>query len=399
MERTKLLAIKDHLGAKEFTILIGARQTGKSTILRQLNDFLKKQKYKSVLLNLERQEILNDLNQSPEAIFRYLPLQENEKIFVLIDEIQYLKNPTNFLKLLYDEYHNRLKIITTGSTAFYIDRQFDDSLVGRKKIFELKTLDFEEFLLFKNQHDLLEVLIDFKANRISKSPLENKIWMSLDEYMTYGGYPAVVLETNPQKKIERLAELRDSFVKRDMLEANIQDEEKFFKLIVLLASQIGNLLNINELSNTLRLSNHHVENYLFVLQKCFYVSLAKPFYQHLRKELTKMPKLYFNDLGLRNVLVNYFAPIEQRADKGSLLENLVFRQLSDQYSVDQVKFWRTADGNEVDFVIEERFGQGQAIEVKFGMAEAKISKYKKFIEEYPSYPLSFYVWKDPLLLK
>lgn len=111
-----------------------------------------------------------------------------------------------------------------------------------------------------------------------------------------------------------------------------------------------------------------------------------------------MPKVYFNDLGLRNVLINYFAPLEQRADKGALLENYAYRRISEQYPKDQIKFWRTADGNEVDFVVEETAFGGKAIEVKFNPTEANSNKYKKFTEAYPHFPLQFYAWREHNLL-
>ncbi len=391
--------VSAHIAAKECTILIGARQTGKSTILQQLSDELKKTYKTVVFLNLERKDILIELNQSPENIFKYCPLQNEQKAVVLIDEIQYLSDPTNFLKLLHDEYADRLKIIATGSSAFYIDRQFNDSLAGRKKIFELQTLDFEEFLQFKNQDVLHEALLDLRNNGIEKSIYAPQLWLMMDEYANYGGYPAVVLEADVSAKIERLQDLRDSFVKRDILEAGITDETKFYRLMMILASQSGNLLNTNELSSTLRLSNPVVEQYLFVLQKCFHISLVKPFFQNIRKELTKMPKIYFNDLGLRNVLINYFSPIEQRNDKGALLENLVYRRQIEVNSKDQVRFWRTADGNEVDFVVEKSFNNGEAIEVKFNETEAKPNKYRKFTEAYPTFPLRFLSWRQMDLLK
>ena len=156
----------------------------------------------------------------------------------------------------------------------------------------------------------------------------------MDEFVNYGGYPAVVLENNIDQKIELLKEIRDSFIKRDILESGITDETKFYRMLLLLASQSGNLLNVNEISNTLRITNATVENYLYVLQKCFHITLVKPFYNNLRKELTKMPKVYINDLGLRNVLVNHFSPIEQRADKGVVLENLCCRLLLERYDAD-----------------------------------------------------------------
>lgn len=398
ISRKKYQDLLAHIPKREHTILIGARQTGKSTLLKALAGYLQESGENTALLNLERKDILLELNQSPESVFKYIPKTTSPKAYVLIDEIQYLDDATNFLKLLYDEHADRLKIIATGSSAFYIDRQFKDSLAGRKKIFELQTLDFEEFLLFKNQENLLNDLQAIRAGVIQKSVLEEQLWVALEEYLTYGGYPAVVLETDPKDKVERLQEIRDSFVKRDILEAGITDETKFYRLMMLLASQSGNLLNTNELANTLRLTHPATEQFLYVLQKCFHIGLVKPFFQNLRKELVKMPKVYFNDLGLRNVLINYFAPLEQRADKGALLENYVYRQISEQYPKDQLKFWRTADGNEVDFVIEETAFGGKAIEVKFNPTEANPNKYKKFTETYPQFPLQFYAWREKHLM-
>ena len=383
-----------HTQKREFTILIGARQTGKSTLLKQVAENLTASGETVVMLNLERKNILLEINQNPENVLKYVQQNNPNKTFILIDEIQYLDDPTNFLKLIYDEYADRIKIIATGSSAFYIDIKFKDSLAGRKKIFELKTLDFEEFLHFKNEEIQLKELQLLRNNDIQKSILEEQLWVSLEEYITFGGYPAVVLENKTNDKIELLQEIRDSFLKRDILEAGITDETKFYNLLILLAGQTGNLLNINELANTLRLTHQATEQFLYVLQKCFHISLIKPFYHNLRKELVKMPKVYFNDLGLRNALINYFAPIQQRADKGALLENYVFRRLSERYSNDQIKFWRTTDGNEVDFVVEENAFGGQAIEVKFSSVEGAPKKYKKFNELYANYPLTFYSWRE-----
>jgi predicted AAA+ superfamily ATPase len=396
--RKKHTIISNHISKREFTILIGARQIGKSTLLKQLFEELKQNGEAVFFLNLDRKDILEELNQNPENLLKICPLQSDKKIIVFIDEIQYLDDATNFLKLLFDEYSTQLKIVATGSSAFYIDRQFNDSLVGRKKIFQMGTLDFEEFLLFKNRADLVNEISQFKSKKKSKSIQENLLWAYMDEFINYGGYPAVVLEENVEDKIELLREIRDSYIKRDVLESGITDETKFYRMLMLLASQTGNLLNVNEISNTLRISNATVENYLYVLQKCFHITLLKPFYANLRKELTKMPKVYINDLGLRNVLINYFSPLEQRADKGAVLENFSFRLLSERFEEDQIKYWRTADGNEVDFVIETSYLKGFAVEIKFSEQEAKMSKYNKFIQNYPDFPLEFWWWKKMDLL-
>lgn len=393
IQRKKQNSILNHLSKKEFTILIGARQIGKSTLLKQLFEDLTKKGEIAYFLNLDRKEILEELNESPENLFKMCPLQQDKKIIVFIDEIQYLDDATTFIKLLFDEYSNRLKIVATGSSAFYIDKQFNDSLVGRKKIFQMGTLDFEEFLLFKGRTDLIEEILNLKNKIKTKSIQENVLWGYMDEFLNYGGYPAVVLEEDITQKIELLKDIRDSFIKRDILESGITDETKFYRMLMLLASQSGNLLNVNEISNTLRITNATVENYLYVLQKCFHISLVRPFYNNLRKELTKMPKVYINDLGLRNVLINYFSPLEQRADKGMVLENYSFRILTERFDQDQIKYWRTADGNEVDFVVETSYLKGFSIEVKFSEQEVKPTKYNKFKQNYPDLPLEFWWWK------
>jgi predicted AAA+ superfamily ATPase len=161
--------IENHVNKKEFTILIGARQIGKSTLLKQLFDKLQKQKKEVYFINLDRKDILTELDENPLNLFQFYPLQEGQKIIVMIDEIQYLKDASGFLKLLHDDYGDRLKIIATGSSAFYIDNHFNDSLVGRKKIFEMYTLSFDEFLAFKNKDELLKDLINLRNSSKSKS--------------------------------------------------------------------------------------------------------------------------------------------------------------------------------------------------------------------------------------
>lgn len=399
MRRKQYETIKNHLDKREFTIVTGARQIGKTTILKQLEQDLEKEKQPVVFLNLERKNLLAELNENPENVFNYITSDETKRTIVLIDEIQYLEDPTNFVKLLFDEYATKIKIVATGSSAFYIDKNFKDSLAGRKKIFELKTLDFEEFLTFKAENKLVTELLKLRGNKIKNSLLEAQLWIQLEEYLTYGGYPAVVLDNNIENKIERLYELRDSFLKRDILESGVNNEEKFYKLCILLAGQIGNLLNTNELAKTLQMSNVTIENYLYVLQKCFHIVIIKPFYNNLRKELTKMPKVFFNDLGLRNAMLESFGKFELKPDKGAILENLVFRRLSEKYTSNKLKFWRTTEGNEVDFIIDDTIENKKALEVKFSESEVKPTKYKAFQQTYPEFEFDFITWKNSELLK
>lgn len=392
MRRNLFEPLATHLDKKEFTILTGARQTGKSTLLRQLEAYCKDLSKPSVFLNLENRDILSTLDESPLHLLNYLPEAEG-RVIVFLDEIQYLKNPSNLLKLLYDEHAARVKIVATGSSAFYIDDHFGDSLAGRKRVFQLLTCSFDEYLRLKDKDDLLADFQRIVSNKQAKSTQLEYLRQECQSYVLYGGYPAIITELDRKEKIERLREIRDSFIKRDILEAGVQNETAFFHLFRLLAEQSGSLINVHELSLTLRIKSDTVSNYLHILQKCFHLALIKPFFRNLRKELTKMPKGFLLDSGLRNSLLNNFQQIPDRMDKGEIWETAFFKALADKYGWDEVFYWRTADGNEVDFVlpqIETPF----AVEAKYDEAAIKYSKYKKFQEAYPEIPLHF-AWFYP----
>lgn len=392
MQRELFNQLAAHLDKREFTILTGARQTGKSTLLRQLETLCKTRSIPCIFLNLENKDILSGLDEHPLNLLNYLPDSE-KRVVVLIDEIQYLANPSNFLKLLYDEHADRVKIIATGSSAFYIDDHFRDSLAGRKRVFQLLTCSFDEYLQLVNKEDLLQEEKRLFSNKKAKSTQLDYLRQEWEAYMLYGGYPAVITEPDRNEKIERLKEIRDSFVKRDILESGVQNETAFFHLFRLLAEQSGSLVNVHELSATLRIKSDTVNNYLYILRKCFHLALIKPYFRNLRKELTKMPKAFLLDTGLRNCLLNNFQPLTTRSDKGELWENTYFRVLADKYGQDEIYFWRTADGHEVDFILPE-VEAPYAIEAKYDEALIKQSKYKKFIETYPGIPLHF-AWVYP----
>lgn len=378
--------VKIHLPKKEFSIIVGARQVGKTTILLQIKNYLQAAQESVYFISLEDFNVLNELNIHPENIFKFVPKENPKKMYVLIDEIQYLEKPSNFLKLLFDKYSDKLKIVATGSSAFYIDTKFSDSLAGRKRLFYLPSLDFEEFLMFKNAETLIpEIdLIKKQANYISLH--RNEIKLMLDEFLTFGGYPAVVKENEKDEKFYLLKDLYNSYLKKDVIDAGVQDQSKFYKLLTLFAHQTGSLLNTNEISNSLGLSNTAVKSYIEILIKTFHISIVKPFSNNIRKELTKMPKMYFSDLGFRNVILNSFNSIENRIDKGVIIENFIFNALVNHYDKETIKHWRTAEGSEVDFVID-LMDSKFAIEAKFNFKQFNQKKHARFTSYYPNIPI------------
>lgn len=385
-----------HLKRKEFTFITGPRQSGKTALLQAIFRELKEKNQNSSYITLEDRDILAAINKHPEEIFTFVsrPSKSLERTtpfrqpaFLFIDEVQHADEPSNFLKYLYDIYQENLKIIATGSSAFYMDKKFSDSLSGRKRIFELQTLSFEEFLKFKDFDDLSMELTRIRNSNEYISSRHRELTDLFNEYLIYGGYPAVVLENNKEEKINLLKEIKNSFLKRDIDESRISNPDKFYSLLTLLAGQTGNLVNRNELSNTIGIDNKTVDRYLHVLQSCFHIDLVKPFYSNLRKELTKMSKVYFKDLGLRNCVLNRFLDFKSREDQGMLLENYMHKRLSELYDKETIRFWRTIDNKEVDFVITTSYQKSFAYEVKMTGKDVKTTSQKKFIEHYPGYPL------------
>jgi predicted AAA+ superfamily ATPase len=394
-QRSLFTQIESHLPDKRHTIITGARQVGKTSLLRLISQKLKAEGHLVFQLSLEDSKVLSDINAHPDNIFLHVPSlpipaengQVAKRMHLLIDEVQYAADPTHFLKFLYDKYEGNLKVVATGSSAFYIDRKFTDSLAGRKRVFQLYTLSYEESLVFAGRDDLAAEVMAMQQRPEYISPHRAVLKAIFYQYLTYGGYPAVTLESDLLEKKLLLDELKNAYVKRDIAESGVSMEAKFFLLFQLLADQTGNLVNRNELSKMVQVDSKTIDHYLYVLEKCYHIHLMKPFFRNIQKELTKMPKVYFNDLGLRNALLNRFEPIENRADKGALLENYFYCRLRQPYDADQLKFWRTADQQELDFVAESSFGQGMAYEVKWTKRNFSPEKLKKFTETYPTFEL------------
>ena len=373
----------NHLQNDEVTIITGARQVGKTTILKQIENYLTEKGFSAFYINLEDPDYLLLINDHPRNIFNLFSLPKNRKIYFLVDEVQYLNNPSNFLKYLYDEFSKRIKLIVSGSSAFYMDTKFKDSLAGRKKVFILYTLSFDEFLKFNNKPEMARLISEIPYQSLTIENLlfteQREISYYIDQYLIYGGYPRVVLASTDKEKKELLNELLYSYIKKDIMESGIKNQQKALELLKILSDQIGSLLNTNTLSKLLRVSTTAIDNYIHTLKKSFHIATVSPYFTNIRKEIKKMPKMYFLDLGLRNALIRNLNLTNYRQDIGKLYENFIFRQFLDRLSIERIHFWRTQQQNEVDFVLNEEY----VYEVKYNLANFIPSKYKKFISLYP----------------
>ena len=389
MHRQYLSEIIERLDKKHFEIIQGPRQSGKTTVLKQVMDVLKEGGISCTYIDLEDPAVRAEVDEHPENLLQYTSFGEGQdkRYFICLDEIQYAAQPSRMLKYLYDRYLPRLKIIATGSSSFYIDQKFTDSLVGRKRLIRTGTLSFAEFLSFSGKEALADEFEAMQRSVRRKSTHRPQLVQAFGDYLVYGGYPEVVLAKDPKEKRSILRDFAVSMVPKDLVESTASDPAKYDRLLRLLAAENGGLLNVQALSNALKVSRNELENMIYVARKSFIIETLTPFYKSFRKELTKMPKCYFLDTGLRNYFVNDFRPLDQRQDRGILLENHVFRHLWAARDPHQVHFWRTADAHEVDFVDKVHPDSGRAVEVKYDGSRRLGKGQKRFAEHYEKFPL------------
>jgi predicted AAA+ superfamily ATPase len=345
--------VEPWLKRKEIILIKGPRQSGKTTFLLHL-----KEKLGGNYVTLEDEDLLKTFNDNPkEFAKRYFSEQRS---FLYIDEAQYSKNAGKNLKLLFDLFSDKLKLIISGSGSFDIKVEIGKYLVGRAIYFEIFPLDFEEFLMWKAK-DLHKIFIDYKravidfvlkGKSISVNPsFETEFQSLLSEYLTYGGFPAVVKEDDEKIKKELLKNLTRTYLEKDIFFfLNIYHIEKFRSLLNYLSFNIGSLIEIASIMNEFRMDYRTVENYLSILANTYIISLVSPFYKNLATELKKSKKVYFIDSGLRNSIMNNFTQLESRIDKGVIIENFIFNELRSNF--EKINYWRTTSKAEVDFVIQ-----------------------------------------------
>ncbi len=345
----------------EIIVLNGPRQVGKTSLLELLRIELKRKKIKEEMIfdfNLEDVEILNELNKSPKNILNYIKIK-NKKNYFLIDEIQYLDNPSNFLKYVYDEHRDKIKLIVTGSSSLELKAKLQDSLAGRKIVFNINPLCFEEFLRFKKAK-----ILDYYDKNVP-APVQTQFKKYLDEYLLFGGMPKVVLTSGRENKKILLKNYVNDYINKDIRSiGKIENLLKFNQLVKILSNQIGNLLNINELTNTLSLPRKEIENYINILEYTFVLHKINPYYKNIRSQIIKMPKIYLFDLGLRNQILNNFVDLSGRTDSGSMFENFIYLELKQNISKEDIYFYRTIHKAEIDFVFEKN-GNVFPIEAKY----------------------------------
>jgi len=380
MIKRRLFAdLKKHLSQKEISFIVGPRQAGKTTLMLALKEELERRGRKTVFLNLDI-EADKRFFTSQAVLMKKIELEIGRGGgVVFIDEIQRKENAGVFLKGLYD-LNLPYKFVVSGSGSVELKEKIHESLVGRKRVFELSTLNFWEFVNFKTDYRYEKQLSDFFA--VEKDRTDK----FLEEYLNFGGYPRIVLAETIREKQRVIDEIYQSYLQRDISYLlRIRKTEAFDNLVKLTASQIGNLVNFSEISSTLGISVKTLKDYFWYLQKTFILRKTPPYFRNIRKEITKSPVFYFTDLGLRNYALGRLGSIQQPADAGFLFQNLVLNILWEKtcYQSARVCFWRTKDRAEVDFVVDCG-AETIPIEVKYrNLTKPEVTRsLKSFIARY-----------------
>ncbi len=360
----KLIA---HLDNPEISLIVGPRQAGKTTLMRLLIEHLRSQGKKSLFLNYDLDSDRPYFKSQTDLLTK-IRLEIGNNGYVFLDEIQRKENAGLFLKGLSDM-NLSYKFIASGSGSLELKEKIAESLAGRKRIFTLNPLSFEEFLNFKTQYHYREKLADFL-----KTEVENGQKL-LREYLSFGGYPKVVTTETVEEKSEAIKDIFESYLEKDIAGLlNLKRTENFSNLVRTLSSQVGKLINYSELASTLGITERTVKHYIWYLTKTFVGDKISPFTRRLRKEIVKSPVFYFTDTGLANFATRDFY-LQDFSALGFHFQNLIYHELKTLLSsaAGDIHYWRTKDGAEVDFIIDN--GRSPVpIEVKLQtLSEPKIT--------------------------
>lgn len=363
--------ILKHAFRGQVLIIQGPRQAGKTTLSLEVVKDLKVRGDVRIFNcdDPDHRDLLE--NRGLEALKNAV----GKAKIVFIDEGQKLSTIGQTLKLLVDYFKRSAQIIVTGSSTMNLLDKTQEALTGRKKVYTLYPISLEEAA---------------KNSNIEKKKLET--------LLIFGSYPHVVTEHKKQDKVDILKELKTSYLYRDVFDfQGMKNADIFMNLVKALAYQIGNEVSYTELANLLRINRATVERYIHVLEQSFIVFRLPVFTRNKRRELSKLRKIYFYDVGIRNAIINNFNPFDKRDDQGALWENFMVverMKYREYHHIDANQyFWRTYDGSEVDLV-EEREGRLCGYEFKW-----KPREYARVLAKWKEYKGSSYQIITPDNLK
>jgi len=339
MVRKLYQALMSRVEGSEAVVVTGMRRVGKTVLLRQVYDSLESDN--KIFLDLEnpvnRKYFEQDNYEEIRYVFSTLGLDPAKRAYVFLDEIQFVKNLPSVVKYLLDHY--QYKFFLTGSASFYLKNLFSESLAGRKIVYELFPLDFEEFLTLKGER------IKTPSGEISEVVYQT-ITPLYREYVEYGGFPGVVTKLSKLEKEEVLNDIFTAYFEKEVLQiGEFRNNAVVRDLILLLSARVGSRVEVAKLASELGTTRVTINEYLTFLEGTYFLCLVPPFSTNRDVEIRGAKKVYFNDSGL----VRHLGKVEF----GAVLENAVFNQLRGK---GEMRYYQRKSGVEVDFVVNGQEG-------------------------------------------
>ncbi|MBU0879207.1 ATP-binding protein [Patescibacteria group bacterium] len=397
INREILEKIKLWLGKEKILIIKGVSQVGKTYLLKEIKEILEANNKKVVYLfadDIDNKPILKSLATLELYLGQYFNFP-NEYIYLMIDEFQVLDEAGLLLKNIFDKYKDKIQLIVSGSSALEINKN-SEYLTGRAIHFNISRVDFKEYFNFSENVNIKRYEFNnFKELEVFYEIFKSKLELNLGTYLSYGGYPEVLTTQGIVEKEEVLKSIIKTYIDKDIInQLNIENVTGFNNLIKILVGQIGQLVNSNELSNTANISINTLKKYLEILVGTYIIDLVTPYFKNIRSEISKMPKVYILDIGIRNYLLRSFnLGINE---SGGVMENFVYNTLLAQYDKEYIHFYRTNSGAEIDFVIEDKNNKLILCEVKYRNKVSVPVLVKNFEKRYNNVSKKLIITKDIL---
>lgn len=340
--------LKKHLRERPATVITGMRRVGKSTLLKALLEEVPGKN--KIYLDLERIENRQIFRQSSyqdmQLFLETLGIDITKNCTVALDEIQLLPEIVSVMKYWYDSFN--VKFIVTGSSSFYLKNRFSESLAGRKKIFELHPLSFDEFLKFKNVDPLRYQKFAFKPFFEGYYTQFKSLY---NEFVQYGGFPEVTLLGKKESKKSMLEDILNSYIDLDVkILSDYSLNDEIYKLIKLLSARVGSKMDVSKLASVAGVNRNKISNYLNLFEQTYFLTKLTPYSRNRDKEISQQPKYYFADSGLLHLLTGL--------DAGKIFENTIVNQFL--RIAQPVNYYQKKYGQEIDLIWKEDY----AIEIK-----------------------------------
>ncbi len=354
--------IKKYINHKNALVITGMRQVGKTTLMKQLYDEVDSPKLLFDFDNPLDMLLFEDIDYN--NIFKKLEKtakSADKRLFVFIDEIQNLPEITKIIKYHIDHYN--VKYIVTGSSNYYLKNLFPESLSGRKFLFILTPLSFQEFLFFNDKIPEPKIKDNFNEIIEEQNRFDfEKRNSEYENYLEFGGFPEVVVTNDEETKTAILKNIFASFFEKDLkILSDIKDIRELRDLILLLVPRVGNILDISKLSSELGINRVKLYSYLEFLQGVFFLNLLPKFSKSIDRSVAGGKKVYFADTGILNII--------GKVNDGQLFENAIANQLQ---NIGTLSFYNQRNTAEIDFIVNNEF----AFEVKLNATEQDLKKTK-----------------------